>query len=527
MSAFALRADREYAESSGVERRQAASCVDFGNEYKRRAFSQTGIILFKIFNKSTSQHCHYKFSSKMPPKGKGRGKGKRCESEQEAGMQIVTEVQVHMPDLQDEQDDPDEPDLIPETQTSSADTTPTSQRSMATSETAAVGRQMEWVRKKRVPDSLTPEEEQHLAEWFGDNPIFYDQMHRDFKDRAKRERVLAEKGEPLGISGNDLFLWFKSLRSMFGRLQKKKSGQARTNFTARQQWVFDNFAFLKSHIVIRTDHKQLGQLTVAALQEHSQSRDKLPATQSAPSDPLASGPDSDVESYGAASHHSGGEGVAVPVRKTTGKPPKKRQNTLDEALLKLVSKASANEGLSERFAEQAMKPPPTPATPSVRTMFGQWLVATAEELPSELYDEFQMEAFHLLRRLKSQQRPAGEVLRGAPPPPGLPVPGPSHHQQQYIPGPVHYPEHQLHGYLPPPPTAYPVPQANYPLPQSPAQNFTSLASPRPPLTSTSRFTRPAQPAQSHSTPALSLTSASHSSNAQCEDHVWPVAGGHC
>ena len=60
------------------------------------------------------------------------------------------------------------------------------------------------------------------------------------------------------LAGQAIKVWFTSQRTVFGKLQKKKSGQARKDPTFRQQWVVDNFAFLKSHLVVRAATRTMG-----------------------------------------------------------------------------------------------------------------------------------------------------------------------------------------------------------------------------------------------------------------------------
>ena len=58
----------------------------------------------------------------------------------------------------------------------------------------------------------------------------------------------------------DIKLWYRSQRTILGKVYKKKSGQKRCQLTARQKWVQTNLGFLKQHIVHRPQGSQLGQL---------------------------------------------------------------------------------------------------------------------------------------------------------------------------------------------------------------------------------------------------------------------------
>lgn len=47
---------------------------------------------------------------------------------------------------------------------------------------------------------IPPAAEEHLAEWFRDNPLFFDQTHMDFKNKSKKDRMLEQKAKELGIT---------------------------------------------------------------------------------------------------------------------------------------------------------------------------------------------------------------------------------------------------------------------------------------------------------------------------------------
>lgn len=68
----------------------------------------------------------------------------------------------------------------------------------------------------------------------------------------------------------DIRLWYRSQRTILGKVQKKKSGQKRFNLTARQKWVERNLGFLRKHIVHRPQGSQLGQIPVDEEDEDSE-----------------------------------------------------------------------------------------------------------------------------------------------------------------------------------------------------------------------------------------------------------------
>ena len=67
---------------------------------------------------------------------------------------------------------------------------------------------------------------------------------------------------PCILVGNAVLTWFKSMRTLFGRLKKKKSGPALKPMTARQVGTLNSFKFLEAHLMIRTDTRQLGMVVV-------------------------------------------------------------------------------------------------------------------------------------------------------------------------------------------------------------------------------------------------------------------------
>ena len=67
---------------------------------------------------------------------------------------------------------------------------------------------------------------------------------------------------PCILAGGVILTWFKSMRTLFGRLKKNKSGQAVKPTTAQQVWTLKCFKFLEAHLTIRTDTRQLGNVVV-------------------------------------------------------------------------------------------------------------------------------------------------------------------------------------------------------------------------------------------------------------------------
>lgn len=54
--------------------------------------------------------------------------------------------------------------------------------------------------KKGMP-KFDPQTEQKLAEWYSEHPLFYDQGHKDYRDRHKKEHLLNEKAKEMNLTG--------------------------------------------------------------------------------------------------------------------------------------------------------------------------------------------------------------------------------------------------------------------------------------------------------------------------------------
>ena len=56
-----------------------------------------------------------------------------------------------------------------------------------------------------VSDGLSIDQEKDLVDLFAENPLFYDQTLKDFKNHAKSDHLLDTKGKDLGMSGERQF----------------------------------------------------------------------------------------------------------------------------------------------------------------------------------------------------------------------------------------------------------------------------------------------------------------------------------
>ena len=56
-------------------------------------------------------------------------------------------------------------------------------------------------KKANVSDSITVEQEQLMVDFFNDHSEFYDQTLKEFKDRGRKDHLLAKLGVQIGLSG--------------------------------------------------------------------------------------------------------------------------------------------------------------------------------------------------------------------------------------------------------------------------------------------------------------------------------------
>ncbi|XP_014675988.1 PREDICTED: uncharacterized protein LOC106815965 [Priapulus caudatus] len=103
-------------------------------------------------------------------------------------------------------------------------------------------------RKNKFYSFLTEEEEQSMVDWLTENTVFYNKKMKAYKDMTKKEFLWREKAAELGKDVAELKLWYSSLRTRFGRLNKKKSGQEDVEMTERDEWVYNHFQFLAPYI---------------------------------------------------------------------------------------------------------------------------------------------------------------------------------------------------------------------------------------------------------------------------------------
>ena len=89
--------------------------------------------------------------------------------------------------------------------------------------------------------------EREVAEWVKDHPALYDKGDERYKDKALRESLWQTKADELRINRDDLVQWYRRQRTTYAKV----FGRIRMDLTARQKFVYDNFAFLEGNVYRR------------------------------------------------------------------------------------------------------------------------------------------------------------------------------------------------------------------------------------------------------------------------------------
>ena len=122
------------------------------------------------------------------------------------------------------------------------------------------------------------------------------------------------------------------MRTVFGKLKKKKSAQAAKANTAHQDWTMRSFKFLEAHLIIRTDTRQLGKVPqVMEEEEEEEADDDYASSVRSSSQPLSSAE---------ASSSQAGTSHVKDSRNSRPKAPSTTAKRVDEAILQIADQMS-------------------------------------------------------------------------------------------------------------------------------------------------------------------------------------------
>ena len=64
----------------------------------------------------------------------------------------------------------------------------------------------------------------------------------------KKNKLWNDQAKEINKDMEMLQIWYRSLRTRYGCLLKKKSGDRAAEFTERDKWILSIFSFLRAHI---------------------------------------------------------------------------------------------------------------------------------------------------------------------------------------------------------------------------------------------------------------------------------------
>ena len=76
-------------------------------------------------------------------------------------------------------------------------------------------------------------------------------MNGEYQNADRKKVVMTEKARSLNLTYDNLMKYFTSLRTQYGKLKLKKSGQVSVDklLSHYQLWILDNYTFLGRHII--------------------------------------------------------------------------------------------------------------------------------------------------------------------------------------------------------------------------------------------------------------------------------------
>ena len=125
------------------------------------------------------------------------------------------------------------------------------------------------VKKPRRPQGvsvplLSDEQEEEAIQFFRNHEVLYNRRHLQYRDVDHRDSLWQEQAGRLGISADELRVWWDGLRSRYVNLTKPgQSGSRAVTVTARQRWIVQNLSFLDKFIARK--HCTLSAVSVATL----------------------------------------------------------------------------------------------------------------------------------------------------------------------------------------------------------------------------------------------------------------------
>ncbi|CAC5417888.1 unnamed protein product [Mytilus coruscus] len=90
-----------------------------------------------------------------------------------------------------------------------------------------------------LPDDISEKQELKIAAWVEDNEMLYNQTTKEFKNKAKKDRMFADFGATIGLSGIRIDKWYKSIRFSYGRIKERVSEERQCPSSLEVQGCLD------------------------------------------------------------------------------------------------------------------------------------------------------------------------------------------------------------------------------------------------------------------------------------------------
>ena len=87
-----------------------------------------------------------------------------------------------------------------------------------------------------------------MVAWLREQPVLWNKKLSDYKDSRLKDSIWEKQAEVMERDITILKVWYKSLRTRYGRLRKMPSGSGLQDITERDKWILASFDFLSPYI---------------------------------------------------------------------------------------------------------------------------------------------------------------------------------------------------------------------------------------------------------------------------------------
>ncbi|XP_014662275.1 PREDICTED: uncharacterized protein LOC106805259 isoform X2 [Priapulus caudatus] len=288
------------------------------------------------------------------PKRRSRGRGRPSPSSPRSSSPVPSEPA---------------PEPVPEPADNCHEEDPPEESSSAAESASRDASHLPKAKKAKKMTDLTLAEEEAMAEWIQENECLYNKKMSSYKDKQRKDKMWDDKAAEMGKTNEILPIWYRSLRTRYGRLLKKKSGQGATELTERDQWVLTRFSFLKTHIYEVQRRTVIKAAAAAAALGYAWDTEEA-----------REAGDDDVEEVQPVQPSTAGTSD-VPI-------------ILDLLLAGITERGQQSLDLQQQMLEM-LKPP---VRVTQRTTYADWTKSVMEDLDPSLWRRFQVDHTQLLYR---------------------------------------------------------------------------------------------------------------------------------